>query len=276
MDFFAVCAANATDLEKDFDRALSGRPDDERNKLNTFASIVQREGRISINMRPTSLLDFLASDRMFNIYEWADHVVRKSRKTKEEILEEKLKDFYEKRMIFDHHFDRGEEFYYGCLNIGGLGTDRYGEYCVILHQASVCAEYEIGYLQGDSLRTYVSDDPVIDEAKLQSECATESHKHLLATIKHEGEILHADENQWPSILCNHDEYMEAIYIGEVLPAHIETVRISKIDYELYWDYAYNEFREKLGELDRYRVDTFSRIDEYLESIGKGWETVEDA
>ncbi len=185
-------------------------------------------------------------------------------------------DYYDPRIAFDHHFEQGEEFNYGALSIGGLGADRFGEYCVVLDHTSVPTQFQVGYLRGDSLRTYMTDDLTVDEAKLKQECAADSHKPLLATLKHASEVVTIQEDLWPSLVSNHDEYIEAIFTGEMRAGKVKSVRISKTDYELYYNYAYNEHREKLDELDRYRVDTFSRIDEYLEQAGITWEEIEDA
>ena len=78
------------------------------------------------------------------------------------------------------------------------------------------------------------------------------------------------------MLCNAADYIEAILHGELMPRNLEAVRISKLDFDLYWEYAYNEFRTKLSELDRFRVDSFAAIDEALHALGVTWEMVEHA
>ncbi len=68
MNFFSLCVTNGASLERRFDDYTSSLSETEKLILIKFASVIEREGRIAINMRPTSLVDFLASDRFFNIY----------------------------------------------------------------------------------------------------------------------------------------------------------------------------------------------------------------
>ena len=263
MNFSTMCQENTSRLEDLFTECLSRSTD--KACIQEFATAVERNGRIGINMRPTVVLNFLISGTHLNVHEWADEIALRSRKDKQTILREKLGPFYENRIAFDLYFEGGEQFRYGALNIGGVGTEYYGEYCVILQHASICATHEIGYLMGDSLSSYVIAGPRVNESKLRQECAPDSHKHCLATIKHSSKIESLAPDAWSSMLCSTVNYIEAIVRGELRPDGVEAVRISKADYDLYWEYAFNEFTGRLTEVDRYRVDTFASIVEHLNS-----------
>ena len=227
-------------------------------------------------MRPMVLLDFLRHDRLLNIHEWAERISTRSGKPATEILREKLGPYHERRMAFDQHFDHGMKFRYGALSIGGLGATRFGEYCAIFKHAEVLAQCEVGYLKGDSLNDYVGPGPGVDEMKLQAECATDASKHFLATTKHIADAASQPRDAWAKMLCSADNYVEVIFQGTLRSGNLGAVRISKLDFELYWECAYNEFREKLSELERFRVDAFAVIDEALHDLGATWETVERA
>jgi hypothetical protein len=272
MNFFSMCAENDPKLGERFQELLRGLGAAEVETLTRFAETVAAGGKIAVNMRPTVLQDLLASGRWFNIHEWAESIVSKSTKTKQVILQEKLQDFYERRIAFDRYFQQGESFRYGALNIGGLGAERFGEFCVVLRQESMMTTTEVGYLQSDSLKTYVTDEGV-DGDTLAVGCSTDSGKHLLCALKHVEDLIGLAESRWPQMVCNPDEYVEVIFLGGLGADKLHAVRISRTLYELYYEYSYNEHREKLGELDRYRVDLFSRINEYMGELGLLWEEV---
>jgi hypothetical protein len=276
MDFHETCRLNNAAIEAGFKALLLAADAASRAALTDFADFVKGAGRVGINMRPMVLLDFLNHDRLLNIHEWASRISARSGKPAEDAIREKLGAFCERRMAFDNHFDGGIEFRYGALNAGGLGAFRYGEYCSIFRHGETLAHCRVGYLKGDSLTDYMTFGPAVDAMKLSSECATDSHKHFLATLKHSSEAATQSPDEWPEMLCGAREYIEAVLNGDLRPQYLETVRIAKLDFDLYWEYAYNEFREKLSELDRYRVDSFAAIDEALQTLGVTWETVERA
>lgn len=273
MNLFSICLLNNPEIEIQFQTYVNPLQPTEKNILKKFGDKILNHGQIGINMKPMVLLDFLISKRYLNIYEWVDHISKRASISKNKILEDKLDSYYKKRIAFDQYFDRGKEFNYGTLNIGGLGAIRYGEYYVILEKAKLKNSGELGFLESDSLRTYITPTLSVNDADLRKHCATDTHVHLLATLKHATDILRLQESEWASLLCNNDDYVEAIFDTKILPEQILTVRFPKLDYDLYWEYAFNEHRDKVSELDRYRVDTFSKIDEYLTNLGVNWENV---
>ena len=131
-------------------------------------------------------------------------------------------------------------------------------------------------MRSDSLQRFVALELKINEAKLASECASESHKHMLAAAKHADQVAGSARDHWAQMLYSGEDYVEVILKGDLSPRNLRAVRVSVLDYELYWEYAYNEFRTRLSELERYRVDTFAHIDEQLDALHIPWETVEDA
>lgn len=270
MNFDTLCDSNTVNIETRYADclAVSGTA---RARLEEFSSQVSAKGAISVNMRPTVLLDFLHSGSHLNIHEWVNRILLHSSKTKAAILQEKLGSYYEKRLAFDGFFDCGELFQYGALTIGGLGPVRYGEYCVVASSVAMRTRGTVGYLLRDSLSAYVTSDAKVDIDAVEKDCAPESRKHYLATIKHSSGLPAMPTDAWATMLCGNDDYVEAIFTGGSTSVDVTTVRIASIDYELYWEYAFNEFRSKLSELDRFRVDTFAQVLEHLEKLGIGFE-----
>ena len=116
--------------------------------LDGFAGCIYNTGRISINMRPSVLTDLVARRKYQNIYEWANEHATLSSRSVADILREKLGRYYERRVYFDDSFENGRAFRYGLLNIGGVGADRYGQFCIVLKADFVRADTSVAYLKG--------------------------------------------------------------------------------------------------------------------------------
>ncbi|HTX36782.1 MAG TPA: hypothetical protein VME43_17255 [Bryobacteraceae bacterium] len=273
INFLELCERNQDRLLSQFGELLNGANSRTRKTLVEFAEAIKAKGRIGVNMRPMVLLDFLISDRWFNIHQWAKKTSARGGKPVEVILREKLRDYFDRRMAFDGFFESGLEFRYGALNIGGLGAHCFGEYCAIL-QKEAHRSCRVGYLKGDSLNHYMAAGPKVDDGRLRVECAADGQKDMLLALKHASEVAAKPPDQWPDMICNADCYAEAIVVeGHVKAGHLSCIRIGKVDFALYWDYAFREFSGRLSELDRYRVDAFAAIDERLQLLGVSWETV---
>lgn len=276
MNFFHVCRRNTTSLEARFRDCIAARDDGERAVIGRFAEVVREKGRIALNLRPMGLLDLLQSNRLLNVYQWAALKVNKSKKVREEIIKDRLGEYYERRVAFDRHFVDGEDFKYGALSTGGLGADKYGEYCIVLSRDALENGGDVGYLQADSLSRYLTSDSAVNEEELVRDCAPDSHRQILAAIKHSLAILCLAESRWSSLLCNNDDYLEAIFTGEIASNKIDSVRIDKLDYDLCMEYGFNEHRQRLSDADRLWIEAFCLIDECLDDLGLAWETVDNA
>ena len=116
-----MASENVAALDHDIAALLKAAPPENRERLTRYSAAVQREGRISVNMLQTTISSFLSVQEHWNMYEWAHSIAGLSPRTTDEILRERLGGFYDRRIAFDHHFENGEGFRYGALNIGGLG-----------------------------------------------------------------------------------------------------------------------------------------------------------
>lgn len=276
MNFFQVCIENAERLQERYESQRAGSSVQERDQIDRFSDAIRQQGHIAINRRPRPLQDILASKRYLNVYEWAKQESRKTGKPADDLIRERLKGYYTKRVTFDRSFEGGEEFKYAALNIGGAGSNHYGEYCVVLDNAKICKRYRIGYVQGDSLNNYMISEVEVDEAKLRSECAPDSHKNCLAALKHKDDIITQDAARWTHCLCNNRDYIEVIIQGRILTRHFLSVRITESDYAKLTGMVFDYYRNALSEADRDKVASFLRVNASLQDAGIPLEQVPDA
>jgi hypothetical protein len=256
MDLFTVAQSNGSGLAARMAAVAASLPPSDRPSLERFADRVRDDGRMSINMRQGVLLTFLLSAKHQNIYEWAEgRATRSTTKTAQEIIRERLGTFYELRIAFDSFFVRGAELRYGALNIGGVGASRYGSYCSVVKDIGA-PKFQVAYLRADSLKTYMLPGPRVDGPAVEQDAAPHRERHCLAGIKHAAEVVKRLDAAWPEVLCNNDDYVEAIFVGDLAPDDIECVRMTKADHEDLYDLAFEDFRTKLRPADHLEIDTF--------------------
>jgi hypothetical protein len=258
MDLFVVAQNNGPDLAVRLGAVTGALPDRDRLPLERFAERVRDGGRISINMRQSVLLSFLVSSKHQNMYEWVAARATRSTKSPQEILREQLGGFYERRTTFDQFFVDGDKLRYGALNIGGAGASRYGTYCSVVKDLAT-QTFQVAYLRGDSLKTYMLPGPSVDGPAIERDC--------VAALKHASDVVGAPDAAWPAILCNNDEYVEAIFTGDLTADHIECVRMTKADHEALYDFAFEDFHTKLSKADKLEVDNFVMILDELSKRG---------
>ncbi len=273
MDLFAVAKLNGPDLEARLSVVRGALSAGEQASLDSFGRCVRDDGRIALNMRPSVLLSFLISAQHQNIYEWAAARAARSTKTSQQIIREQLGAFYERRVTFDGFFVQGTRFRYGALNIGGAGASYYGSYCSIIKPDAPDQKLDVAYLRADSLKTYMLPGPSVDAPAIQRDAAPHAARHCLASIKHVHEVTATAESAWPRLLCNDHDFVEAIFRGDLTTDDLECVRMAKADYEMLYEFAFEEFRVKLGKADRMEIDNFVLILEQLDRRGIRLEVV---
>src|SRR5690242_7757276 len=146
MDLFAVAAGNANRLEERVRALAQGMVAADRDRLERFMACVERDGRISINMRQSVLLAFLTNSTYRNTYQLAHARSARTGRDIDEVLEKQLGDFYERRRAFDQLFKDGERFHYGALNMGGPGATHYGDSCAVI-KTDTTERLEVAYLR---------------------------------------------------------------------------------------------------------------------------------
>lgn len=242
-----------------------------RNNLNIltkFAILIKDKWAISINMRQCVLNDLLIAGRYKNVYELkrerAEELrgVIKLETSVEQAVGKRLKGYYKSRIAFDRTFEDGEKFRYGALNIGGLGLRKYGEYCIVIKRKQSEEYSSLAFIKEDSLN-YVGGRRVII-GQLSQEIANRECVHHLVALKHEDNIHRISADQWASMICCNKSNIEAITTDDILSKHIQSVRMSKKEYLLYYDYLYKDFISELSDPEkRYRLEAFRNMQELL-------------
>ena len=275
MDLFTIAEENSHTLEDQFESLIFALAEADVEIMNRFFKRLEQKGRVAINMRQMGLLSFLTFGKYQNIYEWAQLQAGSSSRSKDEILRERLGEFYDKRVAFDDAFEEGEKFRYGALNIGGLGATHFGEFCIVFKENMFTANVKIAYLKSDSLKSYMLPGPAVDEDGVRRNAASRSHKQHLASLKNANEIAATLEDKWPSLVCSENEYVEAIFVGDVPSTSSDTIRMAKVDYDGLFQSAYEDFSRELEDAERFRIDAFVTILQQLEAHGITLEIVDN-
>lgn len=280
MDIFNIADRNSDNLIAQYkllERAYKNQ--NNLDILNRFTELIKDKWTISINMRPWILNNFLIAGRYKNVYELEkerEDELKKEKELKisvEQALEKHLKDYYKSRVTFDHTFEDGEKFKYGALNIGGLGLKRYGEYCVVIKRKQSEEHSSLAFIKEGSLN-YVNNHVNIEQ--LSQDIANRECVHFLATLKHENDIESIPANEWPSMICGDESYIEAITIDDILNTHIKSVRMSKKDYQFYYyDYLYKDFISELSISEKYQLYMLLGIFKLLAKQGIKLEVIDE-
>jgi len=275
VNLFNIAKTNGPRLKAEAEHVRAPLGPVERDCLDRFTARVGSDGRIAINMRVDVLLELVTASKYQNMYEWARERAQWSPKSADEIIQERLGSYHQPRIAFESKFEDGERFRYGALNIGGAGATHYGDFCVIVDDALPTSGMPVVYLRGDSLKSYVGPTASVDLAALERDAAPHSHRQYLAVLKHGTDMCRVPDDGWARLVCSADDYIEAIFVGDLTPATIERVRIAKSDYDLYFEFAFMDFRAKLNAGERILMNTFARLISELNTRGIMLEVVND-
>jgi hypothetical protein len=264
LDLFAVAEANADSLHARFRALREAEPEERALLLHRFADCVHEGGRISINMPMSVLERFLSRGEYLNVHELVAWEATYSSKPAEQLLQERLPGYYERRIAFDRSLENGEELRYGFLSIGGPGASAYGEFCVVFQDSFPAELLGLAYLPADSLERYLLPGPTLDREALRQDTAPHAQRHCLAALKHAAALADLPEDRWPALLCSEADYIEAIFVGSPTPEAVAGVRLPRINLETYYYFAFEEARGRMGKDDRHLADAFKSILRLLE------------
>lgn len=265
MNLFQIAHDNASSLEAQLEEHRQRLADGELDSFDRFAERIRIAALVSMNMRPWVLTEVVLNGHQ-NIYEWATEQSVLSGRPQREILNEKLTTWFERRLRFDTAFDDGEHFRYGALNVGGVGSTRYGNFCVVLKGAFLEGLTTLAYLKNDSLRCYFTHAGLVDDMRLRAEVALHEHRHYLAALKHASALSRGSDSEWAQMVCSDSEYIEAIFIGDVSMPEIEEVRVQRTEYERLWNLAFSDFGSSRKDEERALLNDFVVI---LRAAGNG-------
>lgn len=240
--------------------------------LRKFVKLIKDQWNISLNMKQHALNSFLIAGKYENVYQLKNRIKKKLKKVKnlqvsvEKTIKSHLKDYYIPRKIFNRTFKESKKFKYGTLNIGGLGPTKYGEYCIVIKRKQSEEYSSIAFVKEDSLNNYV-DESQVNIKELAQDIANRECVHFLAALKHVKDIQRILFGKGPCTICCDDCYIEAIIKDDIRNTHIKSVRMSKKDYDMYYNYLYEDFisSKELDDFQRYRLYAFVEMQELLDT-----------
>lgn len=221
---FAFAQANDRDYPARQDAKLSPLQPAHSAQAGAFRSVVETQGTVSINMQPWKLSTFLRRGRYLSMQENAPVEAGERGMSVGEVLQ-RQGEHLAPRLEFEGHFEHGEQFLYGALNIGGMGPPGYGIFCTVLNPDVVHA-LPCAFVPGNSLDLYARGRVAVDAAAVRKEAATIECRGILATIKHLDDLEHKDAAAWPEMLCSDQCFVEAIFVGEINPTSVREVRMT--------------------------------------------------
>ena len=276
MDLFELAVENSETLYTEYQElAHQSGTGNLSAVLKGFVERVKSAARLSFNMRQSTINGMMSSGKHKNMHELAaEERAKDPTKDREQILRERLKSYYEARMVFDHTFDDGEQFRYSALNIGGLGATHFGEYCVVLKQEFLETCSYLAFIRGDSLKGYVTGSTV-DVDLLRKDVADRPHVHFLAALKHQGELQIQPSERWAVMMCGAGTYIEAVTKQAILVSVVNSVRISRRNHRQRFAELYNAYTGELTEAAQRRVDKFRELLQYLKRYGIELEIIDE-
>lgn len=77
------------------------------------------------------------------------------------------------------------------------------------------------------------------------------------------------------MLCSSSHYVEVIFTQRITPNDLDAVRMPRSEHELFFEYAFEEFRERLTDADRILTGSFAMILDRLDDHGVRLEVLDD-
>ena len=270
LDLFALALNNDVHLADELAAARAGKSPEDMAKMERFCHVVQTTGGISVNMKPYKLLGFLRAGRYLTVREIAAEQAASSTsgRSPEDVLRDMQGAYYDRRVLFETSFEDGERFAYGALNIGGTaGVSGYGIFCAFLADEATSA-LRSAYLPDDSLKRYVKPATplVLESSTLGRDVATGAQRHSLAALKHQDDLATSNEGSWGTLLCGPGCYVEAIFVGEVLPTQVSELRMEREALLRLSDMAFDDMMGTLAPAHRVELEEYNACMEKLEEL----------
>ncbi len=169
---------------------------------------IREHGRFASNVKPRVLERLLDGEPWRHPFELAQVEAERTGVPVEEVLRRRVK-YFDRRMTFERRAGDGVRFYYGALNIGGMGAMRYGRLCVVFGPCG-CSDDDRAWLSADSLKGawFAKGSDELDWDCLLEHVADNAHVHVLAAAKcfAPGESLEDGLRR----VCTNDDYVEGL------------------------------------------------------------------
>jgi hypothetical protein len=287
INLFELAEDNSPRLQGQYQQLKDNCDEAKISLLNSFREKIQEEWNLSVNIDDWKFVSWLDTGNYKNIYEvkkvQAKELVNKGemdvsekRSAQEESLKKHLKQLFAHRTIFDSSFVDGKKFKYTALNIGGMGSDKYGLYCVIIGREKAGNYKTLAFIKKDSAINYVENEKLLVD-KLSRDISNKACIPFLAVLKHQAEIeTNASFNDLSGMICNNTDYIEAVTSDDISSNHIKGVRITKTFHKsIYRDLKKHFKREKISKEKLYRMAVFKHISAELKKRGINLEIIDE-
>ena len=259
LDLFSIAKDNAAAVQTAFESTIAALPEKQARVMDEFASWVEAEALISINVKLYVIVEILAGRCYQNTHEWAREQSRLSGRNAEELLRERLREFYERRVAFDRACISGESFRYGALNAGGAGLVEWDPYCAVLTRDFQTSLSDIALLPGDSLRICFGSDGSLNTGVIQSRAVPYTHRHWMVAKERANELHSTRRIDWAGLVLSPRRYFEVLFTDNVSLQAVHCVRVLKTEYDRKWEMAFANFAKELNEADRALVNDFVQL-----------------
>ncbi len=273
-DLFAIAENNRQRTEESCNGKLASLPLDQRDKAKEFKQWVCNQTHVSINMSLEVMARLINGESYLNAYE----VAKLRGMTVEAHLHENDKHGYaDKRIEFDKHFLRSDQFKYAALNGGCAGLYKYFEpYCVVLKpdfQQSLENVKPCACLPGNSLKRYFNNPSNKFEVKqLTEEVVPLSHRHHTVTQHRLTEIIASPKKHRQRLVLSDAKksYFELIFIADVVFDNLHSIRVKHRKY-----YRHQKKADKLREAQENGISLTDDKEVFLKSFDVFFECVKN-
>ncbi len=269
MNLFNLAKQNSPKIKKDYIQHKSSLKDEvQKEKFNEIEDILSN-WRVSLNLTLEILSKIIQQGEYKNIF-----IVKKEefekllnidgciRISNEDAVKRHLKNYLYPRVCFNQEFDRSENFKYGAFNIGGLGIDKFGEFCLIIKEEFCFKHYSrIAFLKEDSLNYFEMGK--ININKLTNDLSNRDNVPYLTMLKHFDLFDSVDIDLIPNMICNNDDYVEGIIEDIILIDHIQSVRLSKLNFNYFKDILYKAYISEANDFERMKLRIYDIVFQYL-------------
>jgi hypothetical protein len=259
VDIFTVADNNNAPVQAAYDALISRLNINDGALIKKFAEWVKSTGLISINTRLYVVVELINGNSYQNAYDWAEENAKLSGRSVEDLLRERLGDYYERRISFDSEFEKGTTFRYGALNAGGIGASDYGAYCIVLSRAYQRDLQGFVCISGDSLHLCTRNDGSFDVTIIDDRIAGRDYAHMLVANERADKIADVDESHWQRLVLSESDFFEIIFTGDITLNAIESVRVSHDEYAAKWDLTFLNLGVKRTESERALVSDFLQL-----------------
>jgi len=269
MNLFNLAKQNSTRIKNKYIQLRSSLKNEvQEEKFDEIESILSK-WRISLNLTLEILFKILQQGEYKNIFsvkkeelERLLEIEEHMKITEKEAVKRHLKNYYFPRVCFNQEFDKSENFKYGAFNIGGLGIEKYGEFCLIIKEEFCLKHYSyIAFLKEDSLSYF--DMGKIEINKLAYDLSNRECAPNLTMIKYFDLFDGVNLESIPNIICNNKDYVEVIIEDKILIEHFQSIRLSKLNYNYFKDILYKAYISEAEKYERMKLMIYEHVFQHL-------------